>query len=49
MYKAAIEEYYREIDNIRNIGKTKNEGSLRIAFDNLLSKYVKEKGLQCKC
>jgi len=46
MDKTSIDEYYRKIDNIRNIGKTNNERSLRIAFDTLLEKYTTEKGLQ---
>jgi predicted helicase len=46
MNKLIFNNYYREIDKITNYGKTKNESSLRIAFQKLLGIYANNAGYQ---
>lgn len=41
MSRLAINQYYSDVDRIIQYGGTKNEISIRMAFQNLLNEYCK--------
>ncbi len=45
MYKQAINNYYRKLDQYKRFGGTRNESSIRRAFANLLEEYCLHRNL----
>ncbi len=46
MSEIAINEYLRELEKLKRLSGTKNEGSISVAFHKLLSTYAKSKDLE---
>ncbi len=46
MSKLLINQYYSNLDRVLQFGKTKNEGSISIAFLNLLNEYARKQNYE---